>query len=82
MRNPERLDSFYDEIKQIHKTHFSDWRFGQLIMNVLGDMSMEGRDPFFPEEDEMLAFFRKYAEQHSPYNNWKAEDFKKNAGNH
>ena len=29
-------------------------------MNVLGKMSSEGRDPFFPEEDEMIEYFRKY----------------------
>ena len=30
MRNPERLDLFYDELKRIHKEAFPDWRFGQL----------------------------------------------------
>jgi len=37
-----------------------DWRFGQLMMNVLGEMSSNGRDPFFPEEDEMIQFFEDY----------------------
>jgi len=29
-------------------------------MNVLGDMQGSGRDPFFPEEDEMIEYFKKY----------------------
>ena len=60
MRNPDRLDSFYDELKKIHKEKVPDWRVGQLFMNVLGQMASEGRDPFFPEEDEMIEYFRKY----------------------
>ena len=43
-----------------------DWRFGQLMMIVLGEMSTK-RDPFFPEEDEMIEFIEKYVERHSPY---------------
>lgn len=60
MRNPDRLDEFYEELKKIHKEKVPDWRAGQLFMNVLGQMSSEGRDPFFPEEDEMIEYFRKY----------------------
>lgn len=60
MRDPKRLDDFYDQLKQIHKECCPDWRFGQMILNVLGKMASEGRDPFFPEEEEMLAYFKKY----------------------
>ena len=57
MRNPNRLDTFYDELKRIHKEKVPDWRFGQLIMNFL---SWYGRDPFYLEEDKMIDLFRKY----------------------
>ena len=61
MRNPDRLDSFYDELKKIHKKSFPDMRFGQLMMNFLGFVnSTKKRDPFFPEEDEMLKLFKEY----------------------
>ena len=61
MRKPERLDKFYDELKEIHKKHFPDWRFGQLIVNVLADWQAKTkRDIFFPEEDEMIQIFRDY----------------------
>ena len=63
MRNPDRLDNFYEELKKIHKEKVPDWRAGQLFMNVLGQMSLEGRDPFFPEEDEIIEYFREYFEK-------------------
>lgn len=60
MRNPDRLDKFYEELKQIHKEKCPDWRFGQMICNVLGKMQSEKRDPFFPEESEMIEYFHTY----------------------
>lgn len=57
MRNPERLDNFYEELKKIHKEAFPDWRFGQLIYNFL---SWYGKDPFFMEEDKCLEEFKKF----------------------
>ena len=64
VRDPERLDKFYDELKRIHKTCFPDWRFGQLITNVLADWQAKtGRDIFFPEEDEVIQIFRDYIKE-------------------
>ena len=61
MRDTNRLDKFYDELKEIHKKNFPDWRFGQLIVNVLADWQAKTkRDVFFPEEDEMIQIFRDY----------------------
>lgn len=60
MRDPRRIYSFCNELANIWATECPDWRFGQLMVNVLGKMQAEGRDPFFPEEDEMLGYFRKY----------------------
>lgn len=61
MRDINRLDKFYDELKEIHKKNFPDWRFGQLLVNVLADWQAKTkRDLFFPEEDEMIQIFRDY----------------------
>lgn len=61
MRDINRLDKFYDELKEIHEKHFPDWRFGQMIVNVLADWQAKTkRDIFFPEEDEMIQIFRDY----------------------
>ena len=55
MRDANRLYKFYDELREIHMTHFPDWRFGQFIVNVLADWQAKTkRDIFFPEEDEMM----------------------------
>jgi len=59
MRNPDRIDKFCNELAEVWKK-VPDWRFGQLISKVLGKMQSEGRDPFFPEEDEMIEYFRNY----------------------
>ena len=64
MRDINRLDKFYDELKEIHKKHFPDWRFGQLLVNVLADWQTKTkRDIFFPEEDEMIQIFRDYVNE-------------------
>ena len=59
MRNPERIDVFLKRLGECWK-QVPDWRFGQLMMNVLGEMSAGGRDPFFPEDDEMIKFIESY----------------------
>lgn len=56
MRDPNRLDGFYEELKQIHKENFPDWRFGQFIMNFL---SWNG-DPFYLEEDRFITRIKEY----------------------
>ena len=66
MRDPKRLDSFYEEMKGIHQKEFPDWRFGQLCSNFFGWlMSEKGIDLFFPEEDKMIDYFREFAEGES-----------------
>ena len=72
IRNPERLENFYWELAQIHKKSFPDMRFGQFMMNALGWInSTKKRDPFFPEEDEMLNLIKEYANTKSLwYQGW------------
>ena len=42
-------------------TYFPDWRAGQFWMNFLGWIqSKKKRDPFFPEELEMLTYLKEY----------------------
>lgn len=62
MRKVERLDEFYDELKEIHKKYFPDWRFGQLCSNFFGYLATEKKmDLFFPEESEMIKYIREFA---------------------
>ena len=59
VRDPKRIDAFCDRLKEVWKK-VPDWRFGQLVVNVLNSMMASGRDPFFPEDEEMIAYFEKY----------------------
>lgn len=61
IRNPARIDKFTAELNRIWKKYFSDLRFGQFMMNFLGFVqSKKNRDPFFPEESEMLTYLKEY----------------------
>ena len=57
MRSADRIEPFMMELAKIWKEKCPDWRFGQLMVNVLNSLD---RDPFFPEEEEMLNHFKKY----------------------
>ena len=73
MRNPDRLDSVYSQLCEIHKKSFPDMRLGQqFLLNALGWInSTKKRDPFFPEEYEMLEMFKEYANSNSMwYQGW------------
>lgn len=64
MRDPNRLDNFYDEMKKLHMKNFPDWRFGQLMSNFFGWVYEQYKmDIFFPEEDKMIELFKKYCEE-------------------
>ena len=63
MRNPNRLDSFYDELKELHKAYVPDWRFSQFIINFIGwHENKYGIDPFYIEEDKCLKRFKEMLE--------------------
>ncbi len=57
MRKKNRIVPFMQELAKIWEENCPDWRFGQLMSNVLNSFD---RDPFFIEEDEMLNRFKKY----------------------
>ena len=65
-RDPEKLDSFYTQLCEIHKKSFPDMRPGQFLLNALGYInSTLHRAPFFPESDELIELFKQYANSNS-----------------
>ena len=50
-------DNFMKEVGALWKENVPDWRFGQLIVNLI---RYTGRDPFFWEEDDFLNKLRDY----------------------
>jgi hypothetical protein len=61
MRDINRIDTFLEELGKEWKK-VPDWRFGQLMVNVLGACK---RDPFFIEEPEMLKHFQDFFNKES-----------------
>lgn len=57
MRDPKRIYEFCNKLAAIWATECPDWRFGQLISNVLGTHT---KDPWWLEEDEMMQWFEQY----------------------
>ena len=54
MRDPKRIDEFCEELKKMWQ-QVPDWRFGQLIVNALGEIQAKEKcDVFFVEDDKML----------------------------
>jgi len=65
VRDPKRIKSLLKELERLWKL-VPDWRFGQLFVNVM-DISGNTDDPFFVEDDKMLAALectRKQVELH------------------
>lgn len=57
MRKKERIEPFLKELGNLWEKKCPDWRFGQLMSNVLNSFDI---DPFFIEEEEMLKRFKDY----------------------
>lgn len=61
MRDPNRIPDFCGRLARAWAC-VPDWRFGQFMCNMLGDLTMAGRDPFFPEDDEMIELIEQYVQ--------------------
>ena len=63
MRDINRLDKFYDELKRIHK-YVPDWRFGQFIMNFISwYYEKYKRDCFYIEDDKMIKYLKEFTDE-------------------
>ena len=65
MRNIKRIKPIIEKLEEIWNIH-PDQRFGQLLGNVIGDISSEEKlgDIFFPEDDEWLEYLDNYIKKH------------------
>ncbi len=57
MRDKKRIKPFLDRLGKVWEENASDWRFGQLMVNISRSMD---RDMFFSEDDEMIEFIENY----------------------
>ena len=61
MRDPKRLDKFYDRLKELHKKEVPDWRVGQLFINLYRWIEYEENiDMYFLEEDRLIELIEKF----------------------
>lgn len=61
MRNPNRLNNLYDELKNIHKTYLPDWRFGQFMINFINwYYNKYKNDIFYIEDNKILTYIKEY----------------------
>ena len=59
MRDPKRIKDFCDRLAVVWENNVPDWRFGQMICNVFGEMAIE-QDPFFHEDDKMIEYIEGF----------------------
>lgn len=64
MRDPKRIRKFCNRLANAWEL-LPDWRFGQLIMNILGQMAGDGRDPFFQEDEATIQYVEEYIEKYT-----------------
>lgn len=63
VHDPKRIQAFCNRLARAWEM-LPDWRFGQLMFNVLSEF---GRDPFYCEDDQMIDFLENYVMKYSPY---------------
>lgn len=61
MRDPKRLDDFYDRMKKVHQEKLPDWRFGQLMLNFLRHTGTE-IGIFYMEDERLIKKLEEYAD--------------------
>lgn len=64
MRDPNRIDKFCDELKTLwHQV--PDWRFGQLIVNIITAYSNKHNDidSFYVEDADFMKFVKDFIKE-------------------
>jgi hypothetical protein len=63
IRDPNRLDKFYEDFKNVHKEKFPDLRFGQFVVNFNHWLTYEKEiDIFYVEDDEMEKLIKEFGD--------------------
>ena len=61
-RDPGRIYPFVSDLGMIWATQCPQWRFGQLMVNVMEYIRGNGADPFYLEEPDLRDYIEKYLE--------------------
>ena len=60
MRDINRIRKFCNELADIWESKCPDWRFSQLVLNVMNSDEMDKTMPFYVEDEEMMEFIKSY----------------------
>lgn len=60
MRDINRIRKFCDELADIWERKCPDWRFGQLVLNIMNSDEMDDVIPFYVEDDKMIEYIRSH----------------------
>ena len=63
MRDPNRLNKYYDELKELHMKYCPDWRMGQLLYNLFSWHFEHYGDLFFPEDARFMERVKEFFEE-------------------
>ena len=74
MRDIKRIRKFCNELANIWESQCPDWRFSQLILNVLNSDEMDDVMAFYVEDDKMMEFIKSYFKMENQIYKAKAEE--------
>lgn len=60
MRDINRIRKFCNELADIWESKCPDWRFSQLVLNVMESKEMEYVIPFYVEDDKMIEYIQSF----------------------
>ena len=60
MRDINRIRKFCDELADIWESKCPDWRFGQLVLNIMNSDEMDDVIPFYVEDDKMIGYIQSH----------------------
>lgn len=59
-RDPGRIYPFVNDLGAMWAIHCSEWRFGQLMENIMKYIRSNGDDPFYLEDNDFREYIEKY----------------------
>lgn len=59
MRDPNRIYKFCNHLAVVWEAQHPDMRFGQFVEVIFSRIKDSGKDPFYLEENEMMAEIEK-----------------------
>ena len=60
MRDPARIKEFCDKLAEVWETKCPDWRFTQLVENVLRGTDAKNKIPFYIEDEDMMNYIMSF----------------------